>query len=158
VIEGGSTLTKSFHFGARAALPHALLFLSLIVTLLSACSKQQPQQAGEPAPSPQTSPPTAAVPQNPVTTPALGQPPNPSHEGVRTFSGTGLVTVVNRKEGWVEINHQEIKGLMPAMQMAWYVKKASVIGSIKVGDKVDFEIEDNKGSEVLTKIKKAQAR
>ena len=77
---------------------------------------------------------------------------------MRTYSGTGVVTVVNGKEGWVEINHDEIKGLMPPMQMAWFVKKVSLIGSIKVGDLVSFEIEDTKGSQVLTKLEKVQSR
>ena len=41
------------------------------------------------------------------------------------------------------------------MQMAWYVKKVSLIVSIKVGDTVNFEIEDTRGSEVLTKLERS---
>lgn len=87
------------------------------------------------------------------------QPPKASQAGdVKTFSGTGVVTSVNRKEGWVEISHGEIKGAMPPMQMAWYVKNISLIGSIKVGDTVSFEIENTRGSPVLTKLEKVQDR
>jgi len=151
-------LSKSFPFGSGAALLAPLL-LMLTISLLGACSQQQ--QAGEAAQTPQTSPSPLAVPENPGTAPNQGvvQPPKPSQAGeVRTYSGTGVVTVVNHKEGWVEINHGEIKGLMPAMQMAWFAKKVSLIGSIKVGDAVNFEIEDTNGTQVLTKLEKVQSR
>ena len=154
-------MSKSFPFGAGAPLRAPLLLLMLTVILLGACSQQHPQQAGKPVPSPQTLPPISAIPENPATAASEGeaQSAKPSHAGdARTYSGTGVVTVVNRKEGWVEINHREIKGLMPAMQMAWYVKRVSVIGSTKVGDTVDFEIEYLRGSEVITKLEKVQSR
>jgi Cu/Ag efflux protein CusF len=151
-------LSKSFPFGAGAALLPPLLTLTVIS--LAACIRQ-PQQTEKPLSTPQTSPSaTSAVPENPATADNQGvaQPPKQSQSGVGTYSGTGVITLVNRKEGWVEINHGEIKGLMPAMQMAWFVKTVSLIGSIKVGDTVDFEIEYNRGREVLTKIEKVQSR
>lgn len=150
-------MSKSFHFCAGVALLPTLL-LTLTVSLLGACSQRQ---AGIPVPNPQTSPPAISpVPENPATAANqdVVQPPKSSKAGgVRKYSGTGVITVVNRKEGWVEINHCEIKGLMPAMQMAWFVKKVSLMGSIKVGDRVDFEIEYNRGNEVLTKLQKVQS-
>jgi len=29
------------------------------------------------------------------------------------YPGTGTIILINRKEGWIEIKHEEIKGLMP---------------------------------------------
>jgi Cu/Ag efflux protein CusF len=152
-------LSKSFHFSAGAAiLPPVLLTLTVI--LLGACSQQE--QAGKPVPTPQASPPaTSPAPENPATAATQGvvQPPVPLQTGdVRTYSGSGVVTIVNSKEGWVEINHGEIKGLMPAMQMSWFVKNISLLGSIKVGDTVNFEIEYSSGNEALTKLEKVQSR
>lgn len=73
----------------------------------------------------------------------------------RPYSGTGVVTIVNRKEGWVEINHEEIEGLMPAMQMEWPVKKRAMLNSIRVGDKVVFTVVETGKGEILTELKKA---
>src|SRR5262244_298418 len=40
----------------------------------------------------------------------------------KPYPGTGVVVTINREEAWIEINHEEIKGLMPAMQMEFNVK------------------------------------
>jgi Cu/Ag efflux protein CusF len=72
----------------------------------------------------------------------------------KSYPGTGVVLIVNRKEGWVEIEHEEIKDLMPAMQMEFWVRKPSLMNGVRVGDKVDFVVvEDNKG-QYLTELKK----
>jgi hypothetical protein len=73
----------------------------------------------------------------------------------KPYPGTGVVLIVNRKEGWVEIEHEEIKDLMPAMQMEFWIRNPSLMKGISVGDKVDFVVvEDNKG-QYLTELKKA---
>ena len=93
--------------------------------------------------------------ENPPQVVVKDGPPQAQQPGVvRTYHGTGVVTIVNRKEGWVEINHEEIVGLMPAMQMEWFVKPTSLMKSIRVGDKVNFAVEDNNGSEFITELNK----
>ena len=76
--------------------------------------------------------------------PVLGKP----------YPGTGIVTIVDRKEGWVEIDHEEIKDLMPAMKMGVWVRNRSIMKGVRVGDKVDFVVvEDSKG-QYITELKR----
>ena len=56
----------------------------------------------------------------------------------KPYPGTGVLVLINRKEGWIEINHDKIKDLMPAMQMEFWVKTKSLLDSVKVGDRVDL--------------------
>ena len=76
-------------------------------------------------------------------TPIVGKP----------YPAKGVVTVINLKEGWLEINHEAIEGLMPAMQMEWPVKPPSLMKSIKVGDKVEFSVVETGKGEIITAIK-----
>jgi Cu/Ag efflux protein CusF len=46
----------------------------------------------------------------------------------KPYPGTGVVGTINRTEGWIEINHEEIKDLMPAMQMEFNVKDKTLLG------------------------------
>jgi Cu/Ag efflux protein CusF len=80
-----------------------------------------------------------------MSPPVVGQP----------YHGTGVVVLINLKEDWVEINHEEIKGLMPAMQMEWSVEKRSLLKSIRVGDRVDFTLVETGHGEILTELKRA---
>jgi Cu/Ag efflux protein CusF len=79
---------------------------------------------------------------------------------VRSFHGTGIVTKVVRENPYdkslasVELNHGEIVGLMPAMLMEFYVKHVSLLDGLKVGDVVDFTIEEKGSSEIISEIKK----
>ena len=61
---------------------------------------------------------------------------------------------INRDEGWIEINHEEIKELMPAMQMEFNVKDKSLLDNVKVGERVNFTIVETQEGEYLTEIKK----
>ncbi|HEV7746071.1 MAG TPA: copper-binding protein [Pyrinomonadaceae bacterium] len=115
----------------------------LLVLLFTACRPQI--QATKPAssPSPQT---TIAT--NPVATlsPILNHP----------YPGTGVVTIINRKEGWIEINHEDIQGLMPAMQMEFWVKNRGLFDHVKVGNRVDFVVVETEKGEYLTEIRKKE--
>jgi len=72
----------------------------------------------------------------------------------KPYPGTGVVKIVNRKEGWVEIDHEEIKDLMPAMEMEFWIRDPTLMNGIRVGDRVAFVVmEDNKG-EYLTELKR----
>jgi Cu/Ag efflux protein CusF len=124
-------------------IPLAFWFLVLLPTALAlSCRPQsQPAKTVAPTPTPQT-----AAQTNPRGFPpaVLGKP----------YPGTGVITIVNRKEGWVEIEHEEIKDLMPAMQMEFWIRTPSLMDDVQVGDKVDFVVvEDSKG-QYLTELKK----
>lgn len=119
----------------------SLLLFLLIAILFSSCQKQTTQtKSASPTPNSATS--TDGPPGFPP--PVLNKP----------YPGTGVVATINRDEGWIEINHEEIKGLMPAMQMEFNVKDKSLLDKAKVGDRVDFTIVETEKGEYLTELKK----
>jgi len=107
------------------------------------------QAAASPIPWKTIEPPTQVF--APAGTPQTQRTPAP----VRTYSGVGVILSINLKEGWFEIDHEEIKDFMPAMHMQWSVKDRSMLKSVRVGDKVNFTVEDDNGSEVITALVKS---
>jgi len=87
-------------------------------------------------------------------TPLIGPAGFPPPEMNKPYPGTGVVALINRKEGWIEINHEEIKELMPAMQMEFNVQDKTLLDRVAVGDRVDFTIVETPKGEYLTDIKK----
>jgi Cu/Ag efflux protein CusF len=73
------------------------------------------------------------------------------------YYGTGVIKIINLKEGWIEIDHEEIKGLMPAMEMEFWVKNVSLLHSVSVGDRVDFTVIETGKGEYITGLKKVAA-
>ena len=113
----------------------------LPVLLITSCQKQEHAvQTAQPVPASSTIP--ARPPGYPA--PVMNQP----------YPATGIVVLINRKEGWIEINHDEIKGLMPAMQMEFWVKDKSLFDNAKAGDHVDFTIVETEKGEYLTELKR----
>jgi Cu/Ag efflux protein CusF len=147
-------LPESLQSDLRAGLLKVLAFV--FAATLSASCAQRPQ-AGAPArPAPQAS--ASPIPWATIEAPAragvASGTPQP-RQPVRRFPGQGIVRLVNLEEGWVEIDHEEIAGFMPAMQMEWTVRNRSLLKSVSVGDRVDFTLEDDNGNEVVTDLKKA---
>jgi Cu(I)/Ag(I) efflux system periplasmic protein CusF len=77
-----------------------------------------------------------------------------SSPDIKFFRGVGVIKKIKPQDPSLMIDHEEIKGHMPAMTMEYYVKDKSLLDSIQPGDKVDFVIENNKGVEVISEIKK----
>jgi len=110
------------------------IIISLALTLLTACggNKAPATQSSTPAPSG----PAAAVQTN-------------------SYHGVGVVKSLNPKAPAIEIDHGDIEGLMPAMQMEFPVTDASMLNGIAVNDRIDFTIEN--GTEMkVTAIKKKE--
>ncbi len=116
----------------------------------------------------QTAKPTATIltntaPNNSVsamTSPAVSATVAPSvsvpdKTKIKTYDGKGVVTKINLELVSVELDHEEIKGLMPKMKMEFYVKEKSELERLKVGDTVDFVLEDDAGAERIIKIRKS---
>jgi Cu/Ag efflux protein CusF len=97
-----------------------------------ACSKQ----ASNPQPT-----------QSPVSGPAAAVQAN-------SYQGVGTVKALNPKRPGIEIDHDEIVGLMPAMQMEFPVTEASLLNGIAVNDRIDFTIVNGTGEMKITAIKK----
>ena len=118
-----------------------LLILLPAALALSCRTQPHAEKAVEPTPTP-----SAAVRLNPIAVPTgvLGKP----------YSGTGVVRFISRKEGWVEIEHDEIKGLMPAMTMEYWVRNPSILKGARVGDKVEFVVVEDRKGQYVTKLKR----
>ncbi|MDH4989154.1 copper-binding protein [Aminobacter anthyllidis] len=68
----------------------------------------------------------------------------------------GEVKKINDTEGKITLKHGPIDNLgMGAMQMVFRVTDPSLLGKVKVGDKVDFEADRVNGAITVTKIEKA---
>ncbi len=57
------------------------------------------------------------------------------------FHGVGVVKEIEASTGAVTLDHDDIEGLMPAMIMMYRVKTPSVSQGLKVGDRVEFEVD-----------------
>ncbi|HKP46210.1 MAG TPA: copper-binding protein [Pyrinomonadaceae bacterium] len=124
--------------------------LTFLLILATGCTRSPaPQATTSPSPIPWQ---TIEAPQR-APLPA-GTPGKQKWEPVKTFSGTGVVVLVNLKEGWIEINHEDIAGVMPAMQMEWSARSPSMLVPIHAGDKVDFTIEDDNGTQLIVRLTK----
>lgn len=95
--------------------------------------------------------PTNTAPANVVKQPT--QPPSPKDGN---YNGKGTVTKVDFTIGSVGLNHENIEGLMPAMEMEFYVTDKALLKGLEVGDKVDFVVEYKQGTEKINSIKKTK--
>ena len=78
-----------------------------------------------------------------------------SRRGNKPLSGRrGRQSVFNPKAPAIEIDHGDIDGLMPAMQMEFPVTDPKPLNGIAVNDHIDFTIEAAKGQMKVTAIKK----
>ena len=109
-----------------------LIIASLSLTIIASCSNGLAHK--DSAPEKPTGP-AAAV----QTT---------SHQGV------GIVKAIDPKLPSIEIDHEEIKGLMPAMQMDFHVRDKSLLNNLAVGDHIEFTVENGVGGLTITAIRK----
>src|SRR6185503_3577413 len=100
------------------------IIVSLALLLLTACG-------GNKAPATQSSTPTPSGPAAAVQS--------------NSYHGIGVVKSLNPKAPAIEIDHGDIEGLMPAMQMEFPVTDASLLNGIAVNDRIDFTIVNNAG-------------
>jgi Cu/Ag efflux protein CusF len=107
----------------------------LALMLLAACG-------GNKAPATQSSTPTPSGPAAAVQT--------------NSYHGVGVVKSLNPKAPAIEIDHGDIEGLMPAMQMEFPVTDASLLNDIAVNDHIDFTVENGPSEMKVTAIKKKE--
>jgi Cu/Ag efflux protein CusF len=105
-----------------------------VALLLGACSKQQPANKETPAPTPPSGPAAAVQP--------------------NTYQGVGVVKGINSKAPSFDIDHEEIVGLMPAMQMEFPVTDGALLSGLAVNDRIDFTVVEKTGVIKVTAIKK----
>jgi Cu/Ag efflux protein CusF len=112
-----------------------LIFIAVLGSLSLACG---------PAANKNVSAPTvAATPQPTASVPVNGD-----------YPARGKVTKINTKDGSVELDHEEIKGVMPAMKMEFFVIDSAILKGLAVGDEVSFVLRYKDGQEIVTEIAK----
>lgn len=104
-----------------------------VALFFSACSKQSPADKQTPTPAPSGS--------------AAALQPN-------TYQGVGVVKGLNPKGPAIEIDHEEIVGLMQAMQMEFPVTDVALLSGLAVNDRIDFTVVEKDGAMRVTDIKK----
>jgi Cu(I)/Ag(I) efflux system protein CusF len=57
------------------------------------------------------------------------------------FHGIGIVTAVDSAKGWLTLDHQAIDGFMGAMEMMYRVEPPRLTASLRIGDRVAFDID-----------------
>ena len=57
------------------------------------------------------------------------------------FHGVGVVTAIDPAGGSLTLDHGEIKGLMPAMEMMYRVDPRSLSEGLRNGDKIEFAVD-----------------
>jgi Cu/Ag efflux protein CusF len=72
------------------------------------------------------------------------------------YPGKGKVTKINLELGSVEMDHEEIAGVMPAMRMEFYASDKKMLDGLKVGDTVDFTLRYKDHTETVVGISKAK--
>ena len=97
----------------------------------------------------------AACASQPVNQPAAPTPVGPAAAvQASTHKGVGVVKRLDPKLPGIEIDHGDIAGLMPAMQMEFPVTDVALLRGLAVNDQIDFTIESNAGEMRVIDIKK----
>ena len=93
---------------------------------------------------------------NHVATPSPSASPVGPAAAVQThtYQGVGVVKSLNPKRPGIEIAHEDIEGLMPAMQMEFEVPNGALLEGLAVNDQIAFTIEDGPGEMRVIAIKK----
>ena len=76
--------------------------------------------------------------------------PAPAAAG-QIFHGTGIVIAAVPRVNRLIVNHPEIKGFMPAMEMSYPVNPPTLLEGVNAGDKIEFTIDA--GSATITAVK-----
>jgi Cu/Ag efflux protein CusF len=67
----------------------------------------------------------------------------------------GKVVAVNPTKSAVTLDHEDIPGLMKAMQMEFAVEDAKQLEGIKVGDQVQGRLKKGESGYVITRLEKS---
>lgn len=118
------------------------------------CDKSDTRSVNTAAKTQPTTTPSAAPTTGPLTAPSAAPTTKPPKDG--DYPGKGKVTKINNDLGSVELDHEEITGLMPRMIMEFYVSDKAMLKGLAVGDQVDFVVRHKGGTETIVKISRAK--
>ena len=74
----------------------------------------------------------------------------------RFYQGVGTVEEIDKANARLQLNHEAIEGYMPAMRLPYKVKDMSLLDKVKLGDRVEFSIEDGSKGLFLIDVKKVE--
>ena len=111
-----------------------VVIVSLSLTFVAACGVHD--AARQPAPT-----------STPVSGPAAAVASN-------QYKAEGVVKAINQKGPAIEIDHGDVEGLMPAMQMEFPVTDVNLLNGLAVNDRIDFTIENATDGMKVVAIKK----
>jgi Cu/Ag efflux protein CusF len=126
----------------------SLLLSAFLVVSMAACTDRSGNTTASVSPRPASTPfpvPTA----DPLATPV----PRPKNGD---YDAKGVVTKINLDAGSIEIDHEEIKDLMPKMRMEFFVSDKKMLDGLKVDDRVEFVLRYKDPTETIVKIRKAK--
>ena len=83
-----------------------------------------------------------------------GEPAGKGNEAARHYEITGKVVRVDARKPAVALDHEDIPGLMKAMEMEFDVQDAKILDGINPGDQVKGELVKDKSGYVITKLEK----
>ncbi|MDO8297227.1 MAG: copper-binding protein [Caulobacter sp.] len=84
---------------------------------------------------------------------AGGMTPGMGMAGAMMAKGTGTVTAIDKTAGTITLDHGPIaEAKWPAMEMEFKATPASLLDTVKVGDKVSFELKMGSGTGEVTAI------
>lgn len=119
-----------------------ILTVAAVGTVLAACGEKTAEPAANaeqvaPAPTPE----------------AGGMAPGMDMAGAVMAKGTGTVSAIDKTAGTITLDHGPIaEANWPAMEMAFKVTPASLLDTVKVGDRVLFDLKMAGGTGEVTAI------
>lgn len=79
---------------------------------------------------------------------------SPAKDAAKVYDVTGKVVSVDPAKKVVELDHEDIPGLMEAMTMEFDVKDSKLLEGIKPGDPVRGKLKAESGKYVITALEK----
>ena len=129
------------------------------VVALAACDREPDttpvdttQSPARTEPAPTAAPPASTTTPPPATTtaqqPATTLPPSqslPATADGQTHTANGTITQIDTGSNQVTVEHEAVASLdWPAMTMTFEVRDATQLQSLEQGDRVSFEVEDDR--------------
>jgi len=119
-----------------------ILTVAAVGTVLASCG----EKTAEPAANAEQAAPAAAPGPG-------GMTPGMDMSGAMMAKGTGTVTAIDKTAGTITLDHGPIaEAKWPAMEMEFKATPASLLDTVKVGDKVSFELKMAGGTGEVTAI------
>mgnify|MGYP003831728913 CR=1 FL=1 len=126
-----------------------LILTIVAISFFTACGTAD---ATKPPPVPAPNAASSATPK-PSATPMPTAQPTPKNGD---YPGKGKITKIDTAGGSVEMDHEEIVGIMPPMRMEFYVTDKAMLKGLAVGENVEFMLRYKDGQETISKITKVK--